>query len=306
MNMLDNLARAWYGDKIELALRKSNEQAYEDLFIQIMQATYGEDFVPVKAAGSDGDWKSDGYLASDKHVFQSYAPSTGFRKAILLKKIDDDLPGAIGKWKDKMENWTFVHNSWEGLPPYAINQIEDYKSQYPKLLINLLGPEILKDNALRLPNEKLVDLFGPAPTMQDMHALSHAPIKTLLNAIKSHAATPATVITPVSVDKLEYNQLSGDIEILLRAGRTKEKLVDELLSTWPDPQYGEDLAESFRNRYAILKDAGLSANDIFDKLKAFSGGNSYNTEEQISALAVLSYFFSRCDVFENVPNGSVA
>lgn len=301
--MLDDLTRAWYGDKIELALRKNSEQGYEDLFNKIMQATHGDKFLPVKAAGSDGDWKSDGYLTSDKHVFQSYAPSSGFKKAKLLKKIDDDLPGAVDNWKGKMEEWTFAHNSWEGLPPYAIDQIENYKNQYPKLMINLWGPEIVKDKALNLPREKLVDLFGPAPTMQDMHALTHTPIKTLLNAIKSSAVKPNNIIEPVAVDKLEYNQLSSDIEVLLRAGRSKENLVDELLSSWPDPQYGEDLAESFRAKYQELKLSNLLPNDIFDELKVYAGCNSNTSEEQVSALAVLSYFFSRCDIFENAPEG---
>jgi len=303
--IMDDLTRAWYGDKIELSLRKNSEQGYEDLFNQIMQAIHGEKFVPVKAAGSEGDWKSDGYLSSDKHVFQSYAPSSGFEKPKLLNKIDSDLPGAVTKWNDKIQKWTFAHNSWEGLPPYAIDKLEYYKTLYPAVSISVWGPEVIKDKALSLPREKLIDLFGPAPTMDDLHSLTHAPIKTLLNAIKSRTVEPEVPIVPVSVDKLSYNQLSRDIEALLRAGRSKENLVEELLSGWPDPQYGEDLAESFREKYKVLNDDGLEPNDIFDELKAFSGGNSHNANEQISALAVLSYFFSRCDIFENAPEGWV-
>ncbi|WP_275100172.1 ABC-three component system protein [Sedimenticola hydrogenitrophicus] len=301
--MFDELSRAWYGDRIELALRKKSEQEYEDLFNRIMQAIHSEDFLPVKAAGSEGDWKSDGYLAPDNHVFQSYAPSSGFEKRKLIGKIDSDLPGAVEKWGDKMGEWTFVHNDWEGLPSYAIGHLENYKHEYPHLMIHVMGPAVIKDKALSLPKHKLVDLFGVAPTMTDMRALSHKPVKTLLNAIKRKQLTPGSAIAPVAVDKLEYNKLSSDIEILLRAGRTKEKLVEELLLGWPDPQYGEDLAESFRDKYIGLKESGMSANDIFDELKVFAGGSSHSAEEQVSALAVLSYFFSRCDIFENVPIG---
>ncbi|MCG7990590.1 MAG: hypothetical protein JAY98_03525 [Candidatus Thiodiazotropha lotti] len=300
---MDDLSRAWYGDKIELALRRKSEQEYEDLFNQVMQAIHGEDFVPVKAAGSEGDWKSDGYLSSEQHVFQSYAPSSGFEKNKLLTKIGTDLPGAVEKWDKKISKWTFAHNGWEGLPPYAINQLEEYKTEYPGLLISVWGPEIIKSKALELPRNKLVDLFGPAPTMQDLKVLSHTPIRTLLNAIGRRDDSLKTPIAPVAVGKLEYNELSHDIEILLKAGRTKENLVKELIETWPDPMYGEDLAEAFRDKYKSLKNREMSPDDIFDGLKQFAGGNAHKAEDQVSALAVLSYFFSRCDIFENEPQG---
>jgi ABC-3C protein len=298
---MDDLTRAWYGDKIELALRKKSEQEYEDQFNKIMQAIHGDDFVPIKAAGSEGDWKADGYLTTEKTVFQSYAPSSGMNKPKLLGKIDRDLPGAIIHWGKNIENWALIHNSWEGLPPYAVNQLEEYKVKFPQIGIEHWGPEIIKSKALSLPRSTLIDLFGPAPTMQDVHNLTHTPIKTLLKAIAKKDEAPEAEVLPVAVDKLEYNQLSTDIEALLRIGRTREALVQDLIDTWPDPQYGEDLAEVFRNRYKNLKAEDARPNEIFDQLKEFAGGNSFQSDHQVAALAVLSYFFSRCDIFENLP-----
>ncbi|MBM5187184.1 hypothetical protein HYN79_11670 [Vibrio parahaemolyticus] len=47
---------------------------------------------------------------------------------------------------------------------------------------------------------------------------------------------PLLSVVPVSVDKLEFNDLSDDVATLLMAGRVKEKLVEDLLIKWPDPE----------------------------------------------------------------------
>ena len=147
-----------------------------------------------------------------------------------------------------------------------------------------------------------MDLFGPALTQKDMTSLTHEPIKTLLRAMSRKEAQKLNII-PVSVDKLEFNKLSDDVEVLLTAGRRKEKLVEDLLSHWPDPEYGEELAESFRNKYEKLVDEDLIPDKIFSGLRSFAGGSSNDVSVQVSSLAILSYFFERCDVFENAPEG---
>jgi len=166
-----------------------------------------------------------------------------------------------------------------------------------------MGPAKLKEIALDLPKSKLIGLFGIAPSVSDMKMLSHGAVKTLLNAMAKKSISTPAIILPVSVVKLEFNKLSTDIEILLRAGRAKEGLVEDLLKGWPDPEYGEDLAMSFREKYKSLSQEKFTPNDIFDELRIFAGGNSSTAEGQVSTLAVLSYFFERCDIFENAPEG---
>lgn len=302
--LMDHISRAWYGLHIKLALREKHGQAYEDLFCQIMQALYFDQFELVKAAGSDGDGKADGYLIPEKRFFQSYAPD-GFEKPKLKKKIKGDFEGAKEKWGNKLEGWTFVHNGWGGLPSYATELLQDLREANPTIEIKAWSPLQILDIALSLPVNKLVDLFGPALTQADLNNLTHEPIKNLLRALGREVSVRGAEIAPVSVSKLQFNDLSEGVEALLSAGRRKEKLVEELLNRWPDPEYGEELAESFRRKYRELKESSQSPDETFMGLKDFAGGNIPNAKSQASALAVLSYLFERCDIFENAPEGWV-
>jgi len=69
-----------------------------------------------------------------------------------------------------------------------------------------------------------------------------------------------------------------------------------------DVQRGERVAEGFRHHYASLRDNGTEANRIFDLLLEYAGWAAQGTARGNTAvLGVLSYFFHRCDIFENPP-----
>lgn len=300
---MDQIKRAWYGMCADVALSKKNEQEYEDFFCSVMESLHSDNFQLVKAAGRDGDGKADGYLVPEQCVFQSYAPSSGFRKQPLIDKIKGDFLGALDRWGDKISKWVFIHNESEGLPKYALDLIEELKGKYTSVEITAWGPGILKEKILSLPLSKLVDMFGLAPSQEDITSLTYEPIKTLLRAMSKNGGNINPDIIPVSVEKLQYNQLSSDVEALLAAGRRKENLVNDLLLRWPDPEYGEELAKSFRTKYQSLRDSGTNPDKIFVELKTFAGGDTGEVTAQVSSLAVLSYFFERCDIYENAPEG---
>ena len=302
---MEPITRTWYGMCIDVELRKKTEQAYEDYFCDLIFSIHSDDFQYVKAAGRDGDGKADGYLAPEKCVFQSYAPSSGFKKSELLKKIEGDFNGAVTKWKEKISKWTFVHNSHEGLPKYGLDKLDDLRKINKTVITQPWGPQKLKEMTLGLSVAKLTELFGNAPTQKDFNSLTHEPIKTLLRTISKKPHEENNNISPVSVDKLLYNELSSDVAALLNAGRRKENLVGDILNHWPDPEYGEELAESFRQKYQIEKENNLSSDEIFIILKTFAGGDNGTASHQVASLAVLSYFFDRCDIFENAPKGWV-
>jgi hypothetical protein len=92
--------------------------------------------------------------------------------------------------------------------------------------------------------------------------------------------------------------LSGDSGLLLQMGRRKSGLVDIFFRKSARPDLGERIAEAFRMRYAELKSLGLPADSIFKHLQDYAGMNGEPTR-QGAALAVLSYFFDNCDIFED-------
>ncbi|MEI6516587.1 MAG: hypothetical protein WCO77_11460 [bacterium] len=76
--------------KFELKVHKSNGQAYEDFFVDIMTRRYPA-FKPIKPQGKLGDKKNDGYDKSTGKYYQVYSPekpSESIAKAIKKARAD--------------------------------------------------------------------------------------------------------------------------------------------------------------------------------------------------------------------------
>ena len=76
-------------------------------------------------------------------------------------------------------------------------------------------------------------------------------------------------------------------------------LLREYLETASNPYSSESLAKSFQNRYQELKDSGDSADTIFRRMQEYVGFFDGSASKQVASMAVLAYFFERCDIFEN-------
>ena len=124
-------------------------------------------------------------------------------------------------------------------------------------------------------------------------------VKPVIDALQQTDPEPVgEPLIPPSVDKLDKNSLSVDAASLLQVGRRKEGLVENWFSKSPNADLGERIAEAFRRRYARLKESGRSADGIFMHLQQYAGTGG-EPKQQNAALAVLSYFFERCDIFED-------
>ena len=72
--------RVLFAVMLENALLEKKEQAFEDFFVRAGTTLWGPDFEPWRPQGRLGDMKCDGYLISEKAVFQCYAPELCTRK----------------------------------------------------------------------------------------------------------------------------------------------------------------------------------------------------------------------------------
>jgi hypothetical protein len=131
---VDETQRGFYGLRFENAFLREKGKAFETLFARIMAHGFAGDFQPVRPYGAKGDLKCDGYRASDRTVFQCYAPdSTKLRD--LLAKIDEDFHGAVAHWGQRLHRWTFVHNDIRGLPAKAVQKLAELEGTNPKIQI---------------------------------------------------------------------------------------------------------------------------------------------------------------------------
>lgn len=296
---LDDTQRSFYGLKFEVTFLRSKGKAFEILFSRIMAHAFPGNFVPVRPYGPKGDLKCDGFRSSDGTVFQCYAPDTT-RLADLLAKIDEDFYGAVAHWGARMERWEFVHNDARGLPAEAVQKQDDLRVANPSIEIATFAEAEMRIVAMGLDLHQLEDLFGSVPSQRTFERLDFAAIRPVLLAIRRGEPEAEPPITVPSPSKLQNNALSADAAGLLRQGRRREKLVQNFFETWPDPSFGESIAEAFRQRYQGLKVVGFSPDEIFSQLQAFAGGMNGEPSEQAAVLAVMSYFFERCDIFEDI------
>jgi hypothetical protein len=297
---MDDTQRSFYGLRFENAFLREKGKAFEILFARVMAHAFPGDFQAVRPYGPRGDLKCDGYRASDGTVFQCYAPDST-KLADLLVKIDKDFHGAVAHWGKRMRRWEFVHNDIRGLPAEAVQKLSDLRAAYPTITITPFAEAEMRNVVMGLELHQLEDLFGAVPSQRTLERLDFAALRVVLIAIQRQPPPPDPPLVAPSPRKLQDNALSEDAAGLLRQGRRREKLVQDFFDAWPDPDFGEAIAEGFRNRYQALKAVGLGPDAIFGELQAFAGGMEGEPSRQAAVLAVLSYFFERCDMFEDVP-----
>ena len=198
-----------------------------------------------------------------------------------------------------MRRWEFVHNDVRGLPAEAIRKLDDLRTTHPTIEIAVFGEAEMRKVVMTLELHQLEDLFGVVPSQRTLEKLDFATLRPVILAIQRKQPDVEPPIAAPSRHKLEVNALSEDAAALLRQGRRREKLVQDFFDAWPDPGFGEEIAQGFRERYQTLKLMELRPDEIFAELQAFAGGMSGEPSRQGAVLAVLSYFFERCDIFED-------
>lgn len=300
MRQPDDLQRSFYGLRFRVAFLKKRGSEFQDLFVRLARSTLGPDFEAVRAYGRMGDYKCDGYWVSTRTVFQCYAPDQLTARK-LIKKINDDFNGARKDWGPRMQRWVLVHNDARGLPALAVQHIDGLRRAYPEIAIETWSePELLR-MVERLGLGNLEALFGYAPARTNTDSLGMEDLQPVIDALQRMDPEPGQEpLTPPSAEKLERNSLSHDASVLLRLGRRKEALVARYFANDPRPDLGERIAEAFRTRYAKLRNTGLTPDEVLLQLQAHAGGSQMAVaKRQGAVLAVLSYFFERCDIFED-------
>lgn len=302
---LDDTQRSFYGLRFENAFLRQKGKAFESLFARVMSHGFTGDFEPVRPYGSKGDLKCDGFRPSDGTVFQAYAPDST-KLAELLAKIDEDFTGALTHWGAKMRRWELVHNDVRGLPAQAAHRLDELRAAIPAVTIAVFGEAEMRAVVMRLALHQLEDLFGAVPSQRTLERLDFTNLRPVLIAIQRRDPGAEPPLAAPSATKLQHNALSPDAALLLRLGRRREKLVQDFFDAWPDPSFGEDVAEAFRARYQALKMVDLGPDQIFGELQSFAGGMEGDPSHQGAVLAVLSYFFERCDIFEDAVQDTTA
>lgn len=299
---MDDLQRHIYGLRFSEDFLRKKGAEFQDWFVRIANDAYGTSFQRVRPMGQKGDYKCDGYVTAEQIVFQCYAP-TDYTEQKLNQKIQEDFDGAKEHWKGQIKKWVFVHSDTRGLGPDTTQLLNKLRNENPNITIETWCENELRDMAMALKLHQLEAIFGFSPSKAILDKLSFEDIAPVLAAIHAQDPDPfGPPIKPVSVAKLEKNQLPIDAAELLKIGRRKEQLVQYYFDRHSQPDFGERVAQAFREKYAALKSIGTPPGRIFNEMQQFAGGIQDDVKKQGAVLAIVSYFFERCDIFEDPDN----
>jgi len=232
-------------------------------------------------------------------LFQCYAPDH-YEDKKTIPKITTDFLGAVNHWPGTLRAWTFVHNDRNGLSPAVTKCLAHLGAEHPKVTIAPWAETELHNLALGLELLQLEDLFGFAPSLPALDNVGFEQLQPVITAIQRRKPDPDAKLTPPSKHKVEHNKLSADAAELLRLGRRKEARVQDFIDKMVRPDVAEEIAEAVRKQYSSLKCLELEPDEIFARFQRFVGVQG-EPPRQAAALAVLCYFFDRCDIFEDVP-----
>ena len=295
---MDEVQVAFYRVLSRVAFLEKKGTEFQDWFVRLAGYAFGSDFEAVRPYGKHGDLKCDGRRVSTRTVFQCYAPYQQKERELNIK-IEEDFRGAHEHWGAWMLEWALVHNETRGLPASSIKLLDRLRQNHPNVKIEVWTEPSLQNLAADLPLHAQQTLFGYAPSKTGVETLMLEDIKPVVDALQRMDPVPGEEpLTPPSVDKLARNSLSEDAAGLLSLGRRKEAMVEVWFNKSPNAELGERVAEAFRRRYAELKANERSSDGIFTHLQQYAGGDG-EPAQQCAALAVLSYFFERCDIFED-------
>lgn len=292
---------------LELKLRRSHGDAFQDFFSSIMGRLHRDDFVRVRPFGRKGDKGCDGYLKSSGQLFQCYGKldDGSVNVAYLVSKMGEDYGKAAVALASIMKEWHFVHNLVDGVPVEALLKIEELEKANTHQAFGMIGPEGIEERVFALAEADVVELLGPAATAEETQNLRVDEVGDLIRAVMrgiDDAPIDAGDIKPVPSGKLSFNALPAHWHHMVMVGSQNAIHIEDYFRRHPNPELGERVASVFRVRYGALKVQRLPPAAIMTALyESITGVGSVSPQRQVAAQALLAYLFDACDIFEDDP-----
>jgi hypothetical protein len=163
---------------------------FQILFEKIVKRVDSK-FMSVRPYGPIGDRKCDGLLFAEgaSTVFQVYAPDE-LKQDELIRKINEDLDGAILHWSESLQCWIFVYNVRRGVPPDVARLLVDKQKTYPTVDIDHWSSDTLWEKVRALPLQQRAEILGAPNGYEHLFFSTH----TTAAEIKQHLDSGSFVL----------------------------------------------------------------------------------------------------------------
>lgn len=218
--------------------------------------------------------------------------------------LDDSLAkgrqhiGEIGHIVAHSDDWT------RGDPSYPREKLDTYEN-WILLCPTCHATVDVKDskyttNDLRSLKENH-EAWVQTSLATEIPGVGFAELEVVAKAIAVSPAAPSEDfhITP-PLSKMVRNSLTAPIQNLLVMGLSKSREVHSFVEhvALLDSAFPERLKAGFVKEYALLRTSGLAGDSLFEAMHQFASSGNRGFRGQAAGLAVLTYLFERCEVFE--------
>ena len=221
------------------------------------------------------------------------------RKELLSDKTSNDDKSIIAEL-------AHIRGKSPGGPRYDKNMTDKERDAYPnRILVCGNCHKVIDDQLNTYTTEKLCKIKDDHEIWVDESTINEAPNVTFeeLDAVIMHLVySPAITTDSYELmppkEKINRNKLSANTEMMIVAGLVNAKEVERFISDSPVNHLGDQLKQGFVIEYDRLRSEGFKGDYLFDELRDFASGSSTDFKKQAAGLAVLTYLFEKCEVFE--------
>jgi hypothetical protein len=294
--------------QFKLKIHQSIGQAYEDLFVEVMQK-HNRNFRPVKPRGSTGDHKNDGFDKHSGKYYQVYAPEDLAKKhkKYVTDKISNSFRELRTFWDSigtVKEYYFVVNDRYAGIYAEIEQELANLQAESGITCEPFLAKD-LEALFLSLNEDEIISILGnivitPALIADvDYKALNEV-IDHLLTIELNYSAATGIPNNPIFEEKIQFNQLSIQPATLLRTGSYQKHAIESYFKL-----NGSFLKEQLKAKFNTLYKNGVEAytnqeqaNDLvfFDILNLAYPDNRKSIVD--AKIVLMAYYFEFCDIFE--------
>lgn len=290
------LARILFENKV----RRSDGNAFEDLFTQIMN--YAEpDFEQIKPWGNIGDRKNDGFIRSKGIFYQVFAPEE-IEKSYpdAISKLERDFNGLIDHWNPINEFYFVVNDKYKGVHADSNNKIEDIVTHNSLKKGKILTARDLERIVFTLPEDHILRIVSFLPNLDQIGNLDFSVVTQVIGFIMKLEIKPLNgqIKFPDWNEKISFNNLGESTKGFLDTGSFNLGALNDFLAN--ESFLAEELQRKLIGLYNNLK-KDFSGDNLFWEM-VYSCMPKKQQAFVSPSLTIMSKYFESCDIFEEPKN----
>lgn len=136
---------------------------------------------------------------------------------------------------------------------------------------------------------------------QEIPSVGFAELEVISRGLLSQPMKPEEVLTLTPpLEKMAKNKLTTQSNYLVSLGLSKASEVETYVShvALIDSEFPERLKGGFVEQYNKFREQEVEGDELFHLMHQYASGYSFDFKRQAAGLAVLMYFFEKCEVFE--------